>query len=1806
MTDPQKKYTRAELASRIKEKYPEYSDVEDNELVDLITSKYPEYNDYLADESVKKKDDTESAYSMDSSDISQAIKQRVQEDEDQELESYGDKLTAAFKSTGASIARIPQFLREMVVAAVGDSDALEELNSLDREQRDLIIGSIPGGFLDSNLTQEATKASEQLYKESEELQSTFKRFDTTITEDLKEGDLGQAWSRLTREGVGAIPSMLQAFVPNVGIASIGLSSAAAKSRELQDKGRDLDASTISNAIITGTAEAGSELITKRIGGKLFKSLAGQGKDVVMKTLSTYAKEFGVDFVEEGASESGSLLFSKLADAILSDDEKAFEGGFYEFADTFLVGGFATGPLSGAKTGVQIATQGARKRNVQRKVDESKYNSTIDAFSDRNMGEIDSQQRNIASQKSSREVLEFQLKEKQNKGELSRKEAKKILDNFDEVTSLDNQIGGLGLSEEAEAKATSLIRERKTIEQTIEGKDPSLVKKQRDRIAEINKELEGIQDEDATVEEEVQEVAEEVVQETTQEAVEETVEQPVAEETTQEETAEETLDYATKTTGVTRVDSNGKFLGVFNKKDGKQVTGKKSVREHQDELIKQRDYSKGKSAFDGLPEGSFTGDPNRAIADNSENPQEIARAYQEEVNKEPDVDNLQRRMVEDGVQVNPKGIKEMTGYKNPRKEIPGINKWLGRAKSRRVQEEVGSIEEGTVEEVKYTLPADPKEARKDFSIIDNRDGSTTDLLEDGSNKWIVVNDKTNRLVETRTKKDAETLARNPEGNWDYGEGDVIGETEVDAKPQYRFYTEPAAQTIDQVAKTYGVTPQQVLDIIMTKPYSTSEQSQTAKDLKARFQEITGLDGTDSQLEAVANQDPSQLKEPVLSKKEQKTENLKADKQAREFDQSQEETTEDTQAPETTTQPQKSILDGYLSPETIKKIQELKKYIKKKINYKGFRSKEQIASEERYRGRMAQDIEVVNDAISKINKELEGDPDKNKKLDEIDAILRGKNTQESTLSDSILATVHEMRIHIDSLSKRLLLTDYVPKKKKEGQEISSFENIENNIGKYLTRSYKLYESDNWAKEVPVEVVNRAKAYLKNKIRKSADVFKQAGLEDLKNAMGKDFSLEYLTQKELDAYEQALNDIVDKEIADILNKEPEHVYTQAFTTADGKVRDDILQQRKEIPLPIQHLMGLVDNPMKSYSASIAKLSNLVNGLELQKDLLKIEGLFQNEKSPTHNTKLDKSLHAKYPLLKEVWMTEDTAEMFQKMKPKQEGLYETLVRLGSYVKAGKTIFNPGTHFKNILGNLGFTIMNGHFNPAEWNRTFQVIKSEISGKKPAEIKAKIKVYRELGLIGQNVTLGDIQKMFADPTFEDAYMRGLESGKKKSIAARAKDYVTGKVEGFGKGVAKAYQMEDDFFKITAFEMEVRRMAQDLYGKEATQLTETELEVARREAVSYVKDVYPTYDRVAPFIKQIGRNPFFGTFVSFTAESVRTSYNTIAMSMKQTQQSVDVTAKKLYNSDYKSLSSDQKAAVDDANARLKSRGWKKLAQGGTYMFVLSGFSAQFFSAIPGMISGEDDEQTRDDLRTFGPPWLKNAMVFFRPNGDGTYSVWDTNTINPHSYYTEIIKAGTKEGAGEAAALNAITAVIEPFVGKEILMSSVAEAVSNTNAYGKPIANESDDFSTSLYKKVLYVLDKNQPGLTNIPTRVLVHGKDPYDEAKALFGFRPYNIDVNKSMYFTAKDYGEDIRKVKGETNYLYRQDKLNSDGIQNAQKAIDEKKQILHERVLAAYRLGATAMDVRKSLKSAGISQDDITQIMTGRFTPFTPSKKRRR
>jgi hypothetical protein len=82
----------------------------------------------------------------------------------------------------------------------------------------------------------------------------------------------------------------------------------------------------------------------------------------------------------------------------------------------------------------------------------------------------------------------------------------------------------------------------------------------------------------------------------------------------------------------------------------------------------------------------------------------------------------------------------------------------------------------VVEETYTLPEDPRKAKKDFEIIDNRDGFLQELEEGGDNKWIVRNIKTGLIEPSSTKSQAQQLINNTVNKqgmtMDYGEGQPV--------------------------------------------------------------------------------------------------------------------------------------------------------------------------------------------------------------------------------------------------------------------------------------------------------------------------------------------------------------------------------------------------------------------------------------------------------------------------------------------------------------------------------------------------------------------------------------------------------------------------------------------------------------------------------------------------------------------------------------------------------------------------------------------------------------------------------------------------------------------------------------------------------------------------------------------------------------------------------------------------------------------------------------------------------------------------
>jgi hypothetical protein len=250
-----------------------------------------------------------------------------------------------------------------------------------------------------------------------------------------------------------------------------------------------------------------ELLTGTAGKKLAMTVI---KDVAKKIAKDSPKEFienalisetksrlqaagvklGVGMLTEGATEALQSLagvttkgvYDGLAEKEYFNNKSAWEIAsdiFYEGA----LGGAGGGMVTGAITGSQLTTQQMR---------DAKYKDEINAMIA------------AAETEGATQAVITTLKAKVIKGEITAPEAKEIARNFNIIKSKVDQMPN-DLSEQGKAASLDLMMEKDKLEKTIQGKDPNLVKPQKDRIAEIDKRLQEIAKENAVQEQATGEV-----------------------------------------------------------------------------------------------------------------------------------------------------------------------------------------------------------------------------------------------------------------------------------------------------------------------------------------------------------------------------------------------------------------------------------------------------------------------------------------------------------------------------------------------------------------------------------------------------------------------------------------------------------------------------------------------------------------------------------------------------------------------------------------------------------------------------------------------------------------------------------------------------------------------------------------------------------------------------------------------------------------------------------------------------------------------------------------------------------------------------------------------------------------------------------------------------------------------------------------------------------------------------------------------------------------------------------------------------
>ena len=1636
----QDKITRDQLAKKIKSKYPQYNDMDNDVLVNKIIQKYPVYKDQLITEEaddIKKKENQDSTLEetdlvsqqvMDSSDISKTIAEEKYDKGDYE---FDDRFSAGANDVMASISRIPAFITEQVATVIGafDSGFKDQLNSMTREERDAFLGSMPMGPGGSQMGG-ITKLSEEYTKEAEKIRSSFDKFDTSITEDIAAGDLGQATGRLFNEAVGAIPSMVQAFVPGIGIASIGLGSAAQKSKELQDRGYGLGLKTSANSIASGTAEGLADLVTKKIGGKFFTSLAGKGKDYVVKSIGKFAKEFGIDFVEEGASETGSLLVSKLADYAISGDKKAFDDTLYEFSDTFLVGGFATGPLSGGKIGIDVVGQNARKRAINKKVQGSKYKSISDAFSSNNMNEVDSDQTNIARSKGAKEILKFDLDEKVNQRVITREDADSRLKSFEEVSALAKSTDGLNLTSEKEQQAISLIREKKKLEDTIEGKDENLVAPQKKRIDEINDQLSKVQQEEA-----VEEVAEP-----------ETTEETVAEELVKPE-LEPKLTYQTSNQTQVTVDESGKFQEAIDIKTGKKRS-KEASRKAQNELISQRDYTTGKSAFEGMTQEISESEQSQLIASESENAQEIALEYQKKKQEESILDPVIEAFV-GNYKVSSKSIERYYGGKD---DLPKI---LGYLKGRKGQKST-----------------------------------------------------------------------------------------------------PLDKIALEVSEVSGVevSPEQLFDIMMDPKYKSNTKPKEADivtELRNRFIEITGFDGTDSQIEAIAKQDPSKLKpvrEPIEVAQEQvaKQEEVEVEEKV---EQAEEQARAEKEA---AVEPKTEGITGRILDAFKKTKDFLKKQATIHFTAQGlqpdviYRERQKRDSNIRmYQNRIDRMRKDINSVLKKIPKDQ-----RDSVMKEFDQVFRGElDPNKSTLSDDMLAIAGRMRAEIDGLSNMIIESGYFDTK--EGIEA-----VEKNIGSYVNRSYRLFSDSNWANKVSEEVKENARRF-----------FRRQAIQEGRT----------VSEQE-----------VENQINEILNKAEDNKYI--VKGKDGRIDKDILRRRKDVPAELRALMGEVTNPLENFQNTVAKQAMLLFNYQFQRKIAESGSNTFFTKSPTkeNTVQIVKEGNEAYPELAGLWTTPEIAKTFEMPNP-MNSHYDAFVKFSSAIKWGKTVGSIATHAKNILGNHGFLLMNGHLDWNEVKNASDLVIKEFYGKTNEEQRAYLDELISLGIVKQSTTLGDITSMYGDKSFEEAYKRTIidqarnVASKKEKLSDLFRESKAGKTtKALVDKLNDAYQSEDDFFKIMAYGIEKQRYAKALFGKDKADLTKSESDKVNEVVSEIVKNTYPTYDRVPPIIKRLGRSPLLGAFVSFRAESIRTAFNTYKIALNE---------------------------VNSKNKEVAKIGAKRLASAGLYTGLKVTLATQLGLAAQSLIFGGEDDESEEynDLRRFVAPWSQDSLIAITNKEPGKYTFIDLTANDPHSFLSELIIAGRNDNDSTPLLIDKLTALGEPFLGKDLVAAFASEAFLVYNDKKLTTGEKGEKIMGQFFKLI-------QPGTitTAIRLQKAASGNDNnvFNEGIGAFtGYRPVNVDVEKSYLFRTLDLKDRKTSLNGRYNRVRYNEKSTEVELEKAYEEVNrDYSQMIKEAqelTKSAIRLGVDSGEIVNILKKNGFSRRDIAFIFSQDEYTYIPSQMRK-
>jgi len=560
------------------------------------------------------------------------------------------------------------------------------------------------------------------------------------------------------------------------------------------------------------------------------------------------------------------------------------------------------------------------------------------------------------------------------------------------------------------------------------------------------------------------------------------------------------------------------------------------------------------------------------------------------------------------------------------------------------------------------------------------------------------------------------------------------------------------------------------------------------------------------------------------------------------------------------------------------------------------------------------------------------------------------------------------------------------------------------------------------------------------------------------------------------------------------------------------------------------------------------------------------------------------------------------------------------------KTVLSIPTHIRNFMSAGAFAGANGVLftNPKDLANAFKEgarISGVFKGARDADFEKAYKEMVELGIVNQQVQVGDMKNLFRTAGFGDNVA---------NVDAVLNPMMS-RIKAIPQWLQGKYVAEDDFWKITNYFVETSRRRK-AYAKAGIEMSDDAL---KREAADIVRNTVPNYAYVGDIVRTARLLPV-GNFMSFPSEIIRTTSNIGSQIIKELkhipQPGVTIKGSNITPMVMEVLQDGTTRTVKNNNP-MYGIGVQRAIGMATTLTVVPTATVEGAKLLYDVTEDEIEA-----LRQFVPEWSKNStLVPVRDDNTGELKYIDFShsnaydlvsrpfrnlalSINDATQNDETVLAGFSRGID-----NAVVELASPFVAESIWTEAIGDIVGRGGRTrdGRMLYTDQTAFGDKKAIQFRHLLEALAPSyrqaqriyqrFTKTPNRTgqILEGDTlgMPDEILGFMGLRPVEVDPVRAMGFKIAEYQTGIRNARREFTGgffgLLRGGPIDEDDVINryiaSNRARFNVQKEMFKNISAANVLGVNNPTLRREFRDRQISMNAFTRLQRGRFDPYFPS-----